>query len=128
MKKKLHDSIERCRINLTEFEQTKRGQLRGLFIVRNAQMQINIISDEGERSGWEHVSISVKYDHPILGIVDHTPGWDVMNQVKDMFWDEDECVLQFHPPKSEYVNTKQNVLHLWKKVGVNHETPPKELV
>lgn len=128
MKAKLDESLERCRVNLPEFEPTKPGDRRGLFAVRKPQMQLVIIADEGDRSGWEHVSVSVKYDHPVHGWIDHIPGWDVMNAVKDMFWDSEECVLQFHPPKSVYVNTKKNVLHLWKKVGSNYETPPMDLV
>lgn len=50
-----------------------------------------------------------------------------MEYIKESFWDEEETVLQFHPKKSEYVfNT--NCLHLWKKIGVDHELPPKMLV
>lgn len=128
MKAKFDDSVESCRMNLAAFETTKRGDRRGLFMVRRPGIQVTIIVDEGDRSGWEHVSVSVKINHPTLGIVDHTPSWDVMCQVKSMFWEPEECVLQFHPPASVYVNTKANVLHLWKRVGVNAETPPVDLV
>lgn len=39
-----------------------------------------------------------------------------MCKLKDMFWTEDEAVVQFHPPKSEYVNNVKNCLHLWKPI------------
>lgn len=47
---------------------------------------------------------------------------------KDLFWSGDETVLQFHPVKSEYVNTYETCLHLWKQRGVNHPLPPRNLV
>ena len=41
---------------------------------------------------------------------------------------DEECVVQYHPPKSEYVNFHPYCLHLWRKVGENFETPPKHFV
>lgn len=64
---------------------------------------------------WEHVSIS---------LADRCPIWKEMVFVKDLFWDESECVLQFHPPKSQYVNCHPYCLHLWKPVGIEIPTPP----
>ena len=54
--------------------------------------------------------------------------WEEMCRVKDIFWGEDECVVQFHPPKSEYVNLHPYCLHLWKKIGEKADLPPKEFV
>lgn len=48
--------------------------------------------------------------------------------VKDIFWGEDECVIQFHPPKSANINTHPYCLHMWKKIGADYELPPKEFV
>ena len=56
------------------------------------------------------------------------PTWDEMCLVKDIFWQDDECVVQFHPPKSEYVNLHPYCLHLWKKICGTFETPPKIFV
>ena len=56
--------------------------------------------------GWEHVSVS-----PYNG---KTPTWDDMCAVKNIFWDDEEEVLQFHPKKSQYINLKDNCLHLWR--------------
>lgn len=71
------------------------------------------------RGGWEHVSVS---------IADRCPSWEDMCRVKAMFWGDDEAVVQFHPPKSEYVNNHEFCLHLWKQVGVKVELPPTECV
>lgn len=40
-----------------------------------------------------------------------------------MFWDEDDCVVQFHPPRREYVNNHPNCLHLWRPVDGNMQIP-----
>jgi hypothetical protein len=48
--------------------------------------------------------------------------------VKDLFWDEEECVVQFHPPKSKYVNHHTRCLHLWKQIGVVVPMPPTKLI
>lgn len=68
---------------------------------------------------WEHVSVSTR---------DRTPTWEEMSFVKDLFWTEEECVVQFHPPKSEYVNHHPHCLHLWRPLGENIQTPPSILV
>ena len=49
--------------------------------------------------------------------------------IKDVFWDEEDVVIQYHPKKSEYVNRHENCLHLWRPVLDDPiPTPPKELV
>ena len=37
---------------------------------------------------------------------------------------EEEAVVQIHPPKSEYVNNHQFVLHLWKPTKDALPLPP----
>ncbi len=69
--------------------------------------------------GWEHVSVSYS---------NRCPTWEEMCRVKDIFWYDNECVVQFHPPKSEYVNNHPYCLHLWRKCGSEFELPPKEFV
>lgn len=69
--------------------------------------------------GWEHVSVS----YP-----NRCPTWEEMCRVKNMFWNDDECVVQYHPPKSDYVNNHPYCLHLWRKCGKDFELPPKEFI
>lgn len=66
---------------------------------------------------WEHVSVSSK----------RTPTWDEMCYVKSLFFEENDCVVQYHPPKSDYVNVAKTCLHLWKFKG-DMPRPPKEYV
>lgn len=57
--------------------------------------------------GWEHVSICP---------INRTPTWDEMCMLKEMFWNENETVVQIHPAKENYVNNMKNCLHLWKPI------------
>lgn len=77
---------------------------------------LQIIASDGE--GWEHVSVSLPY---------RSPTWEEMCKVKDLFWDDEDCVIQYHPPKSEYVNNHPFCLHLWRPPD-KVDTPPSILV
>lgn len=72
-----------------------------------------------DQLGWEHVSVSRE---------DRTPVWEEMCIVKDLFWDKEDCVIQYHPPHSEYVNNHLHCLHLWRPVGVQLPMPDSILV
>jgi hypothetical protein len=73
--------------------------------------------------GWEHVSVHVKENG-----FSETPTWDEMCEIKALFWDDEDCVIQYHPPKSDYVNNHPNVLHMWRPVGVEIQRPPSIMV
>lgn len=78
----------------------------GAFEVKLRHGQtVQVIASDG--LGWEHVSISRR---------DRCPTWDEMCQVKALFWDEDDCVVQYHPPKSAYINNHPFCLHLWRPI------------
>ena len=76
-------------------------------------------ADDKLSDGWEHVSVSTRR---------RVPNWREMCFVKDLFWDESECVVQFHPSRSEYVNNHPLVLHLWRHKSIPFPTPPSILV
>jgi hypothetical protein len=73
-----------------------------------------IVSNGG---GWDHVSVS-----PMKR--SYTPTWDDMCALKDIFFKEDEAVIQIHPPKNEYVNNMPNCLHLWRANDKEMVLPP----
>lgn len=79
--------------------------------------QVFVIASNG--AGWEHVSVSRK---------DRPPTWDEMCQVKALFWDAEDCVVQYHPPKTEYVNNHPHCLHLWSLIDGVMPMPPSILV
>lgn len=97
------------------------GDIHGaFFVVGPSAMQLKIISSGVDSEyKWEHVSVSLE---------GRAPNWAEMCFVKDLFWTEEECVVQFHPPRSEYVNHHPYCLHLWKPIGTNIPTPPSILV
>lgn len=68
---------------------------------------------------WEHVSVSRR---------DRCPTWYEMCQIKAMFWDGEDCVVQYHPPESEYVNNHPYCLHLWRPVNTIVPMPPSFMV
>lgn len=68
---------------------------------------------------WEHVSVSLP---------NRCPTWEEMCFIKSKFWGDDETVIQFHPPKSEYVNNHPYCLHLWRNTRTPIATPPSILV
>jgi hypothetical protein len=47
---------------------------------------------------------------------------------KDLFWDEEERVIQYHPPLSQYVKNSSFRLHLWKPKYQEIPAPPPELI
>jgi hypothetical protein len=44
--------------------------------------------------------------------------------VKDLFWEPEDCVMQLHPRRSEYINNHPYVLHLWRPVRDRIPEPP----
>jgi hypothetical protein len=78
--------------------------------------QAHIVAGKNEE-GWEHVSIML--------CARRLPTWEEMCFVKDIFWEDEEEVVQLHPKKSQYVNMV-DALHLWRPVNgdwslMNHE-------
>lgn len=78
---------------------------------------LKIIASDG--AGWEHVSVSLPH---------RCPTWPEMSMVKAIFWEPEDCVIQFHPPESEYVNNHPFCLHLWRPTDHDIPTPPSILV
>lgn len=69
--------------------------------------------------GWEHVSVSTET---------RVPTWAEMCVVKALFWDAEDCVMQLHPPKSQYVNRHPRTLHLWRPIDSTIPQPPIDFV
>ena len=93
----------------------------GAFNLHLIKQDYFIICSDG--LGWEHVSISKK--RAITSKMEYrAPSWSVMCAVKDLFWEKEDTVIQFHPKKSEYVDKHPACLHLWRKTGTNLALPP----
>lgn len=91
--------------------------MNGFFVVPYKMEILRVVASNEE--GWEHVSVSLRH---------RCPTWEEMCYIKNLFWEEDVAVVQFHPKKSDYINHHQFCLHMWKQIGVNWVSPPKDLV
>ena len=92
----------------------------GAFLVRGpCGMDLRIISSGAwDNMNWEHVSVSCK---------SRCPNWPEMCFVKDLFWADDEVVMQLHPAKKDYVNQHAYCLHMWKPTAELIPLPPRIL-
>lgn len=70
--------------------------------------------------GWDHVSVSK--DKRI-------PNWQEMEQIKRLFFFDDETAMQLHVPPKDHINCHPRTLHLWRpNDGVEIPLQPPELV
>ena len=97
----------------------------GAFIVRSLKKEFPfaIMCVVSDQDGWEHVSVTVGGS-----AATRTPTWEEMCFIKELFWDEEDCVMQLHPPESDYINNHPHCLHLWRPIGVDIIRPPSYMV
>jgi hypothetical protein len=119
--KKRFEKLNKYRVKSGLFSSSD-NDFFGLFFIKNKSSKppLKVLcSPFTNDHEWEHVSVSRHNE---------CPSWDDMCFVKGLFWGEDETVVQFHPPKSEYVNNHPYCLHLWRHKGTKYELPPSILV
>jgi hypothetical protein len=124
MRKMVSARLEEGRVRRGRYATTSRDGLMGAFKVRGPCGADLVILSSGPDAkmtigNWEHVSVSLAH---------RTPNWTEMSWIKDLFWDDDEAVLQFHPPKREYVNLHPYCLHLWRPLDGDVRVPPSSLM
>lgn len=108
---------EKYRVRLGPLWSSAEDGNNGAFQVPFESATLTVIASDG--MGWQHVSVSLP---------NRCPNWREMSAIKDLFWDAEDCVVQYHPPKSEYVNRCVNCLHLWRPADGKVPRPPMELV
>lgn len=86
----------------------------------NRSIAYAIASDGGD---WEHVSVHIVADGK-----QRTPTWNEMCKIKDLFWNNEDTVIQFHPAKSNYINIHKHTLHLWRPIEQQIPAPNKMFV
>ncbi len=64
---------------------------------------------------WEHVSVSR---------TNRSPNWPEMCRIKELFFNDDEMVMQLHVPSSDHVNVHPYCLHLWRPLKHDIPRPP----
>lgn len=116
---------ERFRITRGPMASDKTDGNNGAFFVpaRPGRPPFKVIASDGaiepDPQAWEHVSVSLP---------DRCPTWEEMCAIKSLFWGDEDLVLQYHPPRSEWVSNHRFCLHLWRPVGLQLPKPPQVAV
>ncbi len=95
----------------------------GYFLIKKGLEETVIVVIASDGMGWEHVSVTIGSE-----LRKRCPTWEEMCFIKDLFWDEEDTVMQLHPPKSQQVNYHNYCLHLWLPIGQAIPAPPSEMV
>jgi hypothetical protein len=121
MKTKAVARLEDGRIRHGPYRSDTRYGCTGMFMIQGpCGAELAIMASEGDDEfPWEHVSVSTQR---------RPPNWEEMCFVKDLFWNEEEVVMQLHPSKSEYVNYHPHCLHMWRPTKAEIPLPPSILV
>lgn len=114
MKKRLPVNLEKFRVQLPGYMPQNEGDIEGAFIIPYGNKNLKVMVGCGE--GWDHVSVSLRH---------RVPTWEEINWIKNLFFEDDETVIQIHPPKSQYVNCCKTCLHLWRPWGQEIKLPPR---
>jgi hypothetical protein len=117
MKRPLPPRVERGRVRTGTFASSPADGNNGAFLLELSGGTLQLIVSDGE--GWEHVSASFR---------NRCPTWPEMCYIKDLFWEVEEWVCQWHPPRSQYVNNHPYCLHLWRPTNGFADVPPINLV
>lgn len=119
--RKLSDHINCYRVKVGLWASDDSFGMTGAFEIPFESYTLHVIATDGQgvKPQWEHVSVSLQ---------SRCPNWKEMCFIKDLFWGDDEVVMQLHPAKKDYVNQHPYCLHLWKPVEEKIPTPPSILV
>ena len=109
--------LDQYRVRAAGIPDSPPGKNYGIFQI--GVLRVISSGDDVNNGGWEHVSVSTRI---------RCLKWDEMEKVKQLFWGDQETVLQFHPIKSAYVNRHPHCLHLWRQNGIDHPLPPEQFI
>lgn len=114
-------SLEEIKQNkYIEIKREGRDGIGGVIYDKKTRVKLNFIMSWG--AGWEHCSVSITDRYK------RTPSWEQMCFIKNSFWNEDECCVEYHPAKKDYVNNHEYCLHIWKPIDQEIPTPPSLMV
>lgn len=96
---------------------SQKGADYGMFDLRTNEGQALrvMVSSGADEVPWEHVSVSTKT---------RCPTWKEMCWIKELFFEDEEVVIQYHPRKSDYVNQHPFCLHMWRPLNAELPLPP----
>lgn len=113
-------TLNQGRVRKGPYQSKDSDGFNGEFFITVNGMMVRCIASDGE--GWRHVSVS------LVNTPHFTPSWDIMCKVKELFWEPDAWVIQYHPPKTNNINIHPGCLHLWEPTGVELPKPDPLMV
>lgn len=100
---------EKYRVKAGHMASSKADGNNGMFVLPGGLIVI-----ASDRDGWEQASVSAEKRRPLL---------DEMIQVRHLFWDKSDTVIQIYPPSDRVMDYVPYYLHLWRPKGVNISMP-----
>lgn len=112
------------------FSSTKENGANGYFLIPHYKIDDYVfgcmISDG---MNWDHITVSLKpAGKRKMKPIERCPTWEEMCFIKSIFWDDEEPVMQLHPPKSQWLNNHPYCLHLWAPQKTTIPLPPMLMV
>lgn len=90
----------------------------GTFAVYSKIASRAMIVMVSEEMGWEKVSVTLK---------NRFPNMIEIKQVKGLFWDDSDIVIQFFCERDHLVDGHPYSIHLWRQKESRLDTPPNAL-
>jgi len=115
---KFSDNVERWRFRSGPYASNPLDTFGAFLIPGPCARTLMVIASSGDpdvQIDWEHVSVSAKR---------HPPNWREMCFIKELFWDDEETVMQLHPSKSKWINNHATCLHMWRPTKQQIPLPP----
>lgn len=114
--------VERFRVRQGPLKSNSTLGNNGAFSIPHPSgvMLFCIVSDD---KGWDHVSAQA-----IDMGVSRIPTWNEMQYLKELFFEDEETVIQYHVAKSKHLNLHPSVLHLWRPEEAEIVMPPSQMV
>lgn len=107
------------RVRVGNMRTTEEHGNNGVFkIIEGYRSEVQIVCIASDQNGWENVSVAVKKNGKTI-----SPTHGQMQKVKELFWEAEDCVMQFYPPKSQSPKKGSKILYLWRKAGENFAVP-----
>ena len=112
--------LKKNRIHCPDVENLMDGDFLGAYLLRLRGSALEFLVLASVHDGeWEHVSVSTE---------SRCPRWGEMQQIKELFFEDDEAVMQLHPPQKDYVNSHPYCLHMWRPIKARIPLPDVNMV
>lgn len=121
-------NVERYRITDGPLASDASYGNNGQFLLKCPETNRLLLVQASDGEGWEHVSVSLAGVMQLIKDRRRTPTWEEMCYVKRQFWQPEETVVEYHPPRSRYVNNHPYVLHLFRPLAIEFPMPPLHLI